>query len=98
MPVEGHPGHPRLVDEPLHTDRLDAVAVEEPIGRRLVMARRASPFLPGRVSSGSPAHSQGSQGEGADEDDDSDDQQEQQPFGDHADNAEHDRCDHQQQE
>jgi hypothetical protein len=45
VPVEGHPGHLGLIDEPLHADRLDAVAVEEPVGRRQdPLARR-----PGRL-------------------------------------------------
>jgi hypothetical protein len=43
---------------------------------------------------GSPAHSHGGQGKRAQEYDDSDHQQEQQAFGDHADNAQGDRCDH----
>ena len=50
--------------------------------------------LPGRVLPGSPPHPQGGQGEGAEEYDDSDDQQVQQAFGDHADDAQRDRCDY----
>jgi hypothetical protein len=34
VPVEGDPGHLRLLDEALHADRLDAVAVELLVGRR----------------------------------------------------------------
>jgi len=39
-------------------------------------------------------HPQGGQGEGAEEYDDSDDQQVKQAFGDHADDAQRDRCDY----
>jgi hypothetical protein len=41
MPVEGHPGHPGLVDEPLYPDRLDAAGVEEAV-------RGRQDALPGR--------------------------------------------------
>jgi hypothetical protein len=50
--------------------------------------------LPGWVSSWAPAYSQGAKDKGAKEYDDSDDQQVQQAFSDHADNTQHDRCDH----
>jgi hypothetical protein len=50
--------------------------------------------LPGWVLAGAPPHPQGGQGEGAEEYDDSDDQQVQQAFGDHADDAQRDRCDY----
>jgi hypothetical protein len=54
--------------------------------------------LAGRVLAGSAPHSQGGQYEGAEEYDDSDDEQVQQALGDHADDAERDRHDHEQQE
>jgi hypothetical protein len=34
VPVKGHPGYLRLLDEPLHADRLDAVAVEQAVRGR----------------------------------------------------------------
>jgi hypothetical protein len=54
--------------------------------------------LAGLVSPRSAAHSQGSQGKGAEKHDDSDYQQVQQAFGDHADDAQRDRHDYQEQE
>jgi hypothetical protein len=45
MPVEGHPGHLGLVDEPLYPDRLDAVSVEEAVRGR----QDAFPGRPGRL-------------------------------------------------
>jgi hypothetical protein len=50
--------------------------------------------LPCRVLAGSPPHPQGGQDEGGEEDNDADDQQVQQTFGDHADEAQRDRCDY----
>jgi hypothetical protein len=34
VPVKGHPGYLGLLDEPLHADRLDAVAVKQPVRGR----------------------------------------------------------------